>query len=176
MEGSGSGAAIHETVEGSGSGTAPHEVIEESGSSSAPHETVEGSGSGATPHETRETSPLPWSRGQARNGPAQTSRGRDLGIRPQNASAGRGHQRKLLIPLFSSFFHFYFDLMVITFVHVLADGSLPRASAQEESRPSSGIDGVAWSHPRFGQEWCRRRGHVGRPDGARGGSQARGGY
>ena len=90
--------------------------MEGSDSGAVPHEVMEGSGSGAAPHEVREMSPLPRSRGQARNGPAQMSRGRDLGIRPQNASASQGHQRKLLIPLFSTFFHFYFDLMAITFV------------------------------------------------------------
>ena len=95
-------------VEGSGSSAAPHETVEGSGSGAAPHETVEGSDSSAAPHEVREMSPLPQSRGQAQNGPAQTSRGRDLGIRPQNASAGQGRQRKLLIPLFSSIFSFLF--------------------------------------------------------------------
>ena len=53
--------------------------------------------------------------------------------------------------------------MVITFVQVLVDGSPPGAGAQEESHPSSGTDGLAWSHPRFGQEWCRRRGRVADP-------------
>ena len=64
--------------------------------------------------------------------------GRDLGIHPQNASAGRGRQRELLIPLFSSFFHFYFDLMVITFVQVLADGSPPGAGAKKSLAIQSG--------------------------------------
>ena len=91
--------------------------MEESGPAAAdPEVMVEGSGSGATPHLVREMSPLPQSRGHAQNGPAQTSRGRDLGIHPQNASAGRRRQRKPLIPLFSSFFPFYFDLMAFTFV------------------------------------------------------------
>ena len=100
-------------MEGSGSGATPHETMDGSGSGAAPHETMEGSGSGATPHEVSPPTPG-W--GEARNGPAQMSRGRDLGIRPQNASVGQGRQHELLIPLFSSFFHFYFDLMAITFV------------------------------------------------------------
>ena len=73
----------------SGSTTADPKVMVERGSpGAAPHEMMEGSGSGATPHEVMEMSPPASEQGQAQNGPAQTWRGRDLVIRPQNASAG----------------------------------------------------------------------------------------
>ena len=106
VEGSGSGAAPHETMEGSGSGAAPgsdaapREAMEGSSSGAAPHETMEGSGSGAAPHEV---SPLPRSRGQARNGPAQMTWSRDLGVRPQNVPTAQQRQSKSSIPLFFLF-------------------------------------------------------------------------
>ena len=103
---SGSAATDPEViVERGGPSATPHEMMEGSGSGATPHEVMEGSGSGAAPHEV---SPLPRSRGQAQNDPAQTSQGRDLGIHPQNSFANRGRQRELLIPFLTPSFYFYF--------------------------------------------------------------------
>ena len=116
------------SVEAGGS-TASHGVpaedrwMGESGSASAdPEVMVERGGPGAAPHEVREMSPLPQSRGQAQNGPAQTSWSRKLGVRPQNIPTAQQHQRKSPIPLFflfSIFLFFSVTLCLLTFCRLL---------------------------------------------------------
>ena len=88
-EGGSSDAMSHELMEGDNSGAAPHEPMEGGGSGAAPHEPMDRGGSGAVPSETRGTSPLPRSRGQARNGPAHMSWGRGSGFHPRNVPAAQ---------------------------------------------------------------------------------------
>ena len=145
-------AAPEVLMEGDGSVATPHEMTEAGGFTASPEALTARDGFVAMPSEIRETSPPAREQGAGSKRSCPNESGKGLGVHPQNIPATQRRQSRPLIPLFSPFLFFYFDLMPFSLLQILAMGPLSGAGTQDEPCPSGGMDGVARLHPCFGQE------------------------